>query len=178
MRRPILLTVMVANLTIVALVGTACGSPSGTQASRGPGAGAGSGPSEGSCRYLTSSDFSAIGKTLAGRPIFNHESAVQVQDCYYDLGDTNDLVYLDFFDTSSAGQQNYTNSTDPSAGNGTPVAVSGVGDSAYWLVSGDTLFARKGSVVFQLKVQESGRTPAQLQADATTLAAKVAARIG
>lgn len=158
---------LVGPIALVALAAACGGSPGGGSASG----------SAGLCKFLTEGDFSAIGKTLTGQPIFNHESAVQVRDCYYNLGGDNDLVYLDFFDTSSAGQQNYTNATDPAAGNGTPVAITGVGDSAYWLASGNTLFAKKRSTVFQIKIDETGKTPAQLQADATTLAVKVVSRI-
>lgn len=129
------------------------------------------------CSYLTSGDFMAIGKTLHGQPIANHQTGVQVRDCYYDLGSENDLVYLDFFDTTYVGQQYYTNGTLPGTGGGNPVAINGVGNSAYWLPNGHTLFAKKGSTVFQLKLNESGKSTSQIQADATQLAAKIAGRI-
>jgi hypothetical protein len=129
------------------------------------------------CQYLTGGDFKAIGETLHGQPIANHESAVHVSDCYYDLGTQNDLVYLDFFDSPYFGQQNYTNATLPGIGEGNPVPVSGVGNSAFWLPKGNTLFVKKGSTVFQLKLNESGKSNAQIQADATQLASRIAGRI-
>ena len=129
------------------------------------------------CQYLTNADFTAIGKALHGQPIANHETAVHVRDCYYDLGTENDLAYLDFFDSPDIGQQNYTNATLPGAGGGSPVPISGVGNSAFWLPNGNTLFVKKGSTVFQLKLNESGKSSAQIQADATQLASRIAGRI-
>jgi hypothetical protein len=126
---------------------------------------------------LTSADFTAIGKTLQGQPIANHEPAVQVIDCYYDLGSENDLAYLDFFDTPFAGQQNYTNATLPGSGGGDPMPVNGVGDSAFWLPKGNTLFVKKGATVFQLKLNESNKSNAQIQADTTQLASRIAGQI-
>jgi len=138
---------------------------------------AGSASGSAKCRYLTGADFTAIGMTLHGQPIANHEPAVQVIDCYYDLGSENDLAYLDFFDTPFAGQQNYTNATLPGSGGGNPVPIDGVGDSAFWLPKGNTLFVKKGATVFQLKLNESGKSNAQLQAEATQLASRIAGRI-
>jgi hypothetical protein len=126
---------------------------------------------------LTSADFTAIGKTLHGQPIANHEPAVQVIDCYYDLGSENDLAYLDFFDTPFAGQQNYTNATLPGSEGGNPIPIDGVGDSAFWLPKGNTLFVKKGATVFQLKLNESSKSNAQIQADATQLASRIAGQI-
>ena len=134
-------------------------------------------PTSPPCQYLIAADFTAIGKSLHGQPISNHHIGVQVQDCYYDLGTENDLVYLDFFDTPEVGMQNYTAATDPGAGGGTPVTINGIGDSAYWLPAGNTIFVKKGSTVFQLKLNEAGKSDAQIQADATALATQVAARV-
>jgi hypothetical protein len=163
----------VASLTLAACGGSSHQAPSTESASGGT-----SNSSGGTmCQYLVSGDFMAIGKTLHGQPIANHDTNVQVRDCYYDLGTENDLAYLDFFDTPNVGQQNYTNATNPNAGGGTPAPVSGVGDSAYWLPNGNTLFVKKGSTVFQLKLNESGKSNSQIQADATTLASRIAARL-
>ena len=67
--------------------------------------------------------------------------------------------------------------TIPSAGGGSPEPVSGVGNSAYWLPNGNTLFVKKGSTVFQFKLNESGKSNAQIRADATQLASRIAGRI-
>jgi len=155
----------VISLTLAACAGSS--HPSST----------GSAPGAAKCQYLRGGDFTAIRETLHGQPIANHESAVHVSDCYYDLGTQNDLVYLDFFDSPYFGQQNYTNATLPASGGGNPVPVAGVGNSAFWLPKGNTLFVKKGSTVFQLKLNESGKSNAQIQADATQLASSIASRI-
>ncbi len=158
-------------LGVIPLTLAACGASSDQT----PATGSASGAAK--CPYLTSGDFMAIGKALHGQPIANHQTDVQVRDCYYDLGTENDLAYLDFFDSPTVGQQNYTNATLPGAGGGNPVPVSGVGNSAYWLPNGNTLFVKEGSTVFQLKLNESGKSNEQIRADATQLASRIADRI-
>lgn len=158
-------------LGVISLTLAACGDSSHQMSSTGSASGAAN------CQYLRSGDFTSIGKSLHGQPIANHETDVHVRDCYYDLGSESNLAYLDFFDSPSVGQQNYTNATLPGAGGGNPVPVSGVGDSAYWLPNGNTLFVKTGSTVFQLKLNESGKSNAQIRADATQLASRIAGRI-